>query len=70
LASFFATLLGLRVHCVKAVRDFFLITAELPGTIGSMHSYQVDWDKHPATNPWRQAREALTRDAEAALPER
>lgn len=51
----------------RAVRDFLLITTELPGTYGS--TSRVDWDHHPATDPWRQAREALTKDAEADLPE-
>lgn len=53
---------------VRAVRDFLRPTLELPGTYGSV-SYGVDWDHHPATNPWRKAREALAKDAEAELPE-
>lgn len=54
---------------VRAVRDFLRPTLELPGTYGSV-SYGVDWDHHPAIDPWRQAREALAKDAEAELPER
>ena len=42
----------------KAVRDFL-----------AEGIYVGDWKNHPATQPWRQAREAPAKDAEAELPE-
>lgn len=54
---------------VRMVRDFLRYTPDMPSTFGGTASL-TDWDRHPATQPWRQAREALAKDAEAVLPER
>jgi hypothetical protein len=45
-----------------------LSVAGLPG--GGMSSVEhQNWDAHAAATPWRQAREALQHDADAALPD-
>ncbi len=50
-----------------AVKNFIRQTG-LPGTWGSV-SFQ-DWSEHPAADPWKRAREELTRAADAPLPAR
>jgi hypothetical protein len=54
-------------EAAKAIHDFLRNEAELPGSYGSVQ--WTEWDRHPAANPWRAAREALMKDAEAPLPE-
>jgi len=38
--------------------------------LGLRRAHVADWKNHPATIKWRDAREALKKDAEAVLPER
>ena len=47
-------------------RSFLLSDSALPSTLGG--PLFQDWDRHPAAEPWRRAREALMRDADAPLP--
>ena len=49
-----------------AVTSFLRHNNCLPGTTGSVE-YE-DWHHHPAPDPWRLAREELTRDADTPLP--
>ena len=45
----------------------FMQETDIPGGYGSI-MYSNDWGKHAATIPWLEAREALKRNADAALP--
>lgn len=49
------------------MRDFLCFATELPGTYGSLA--RTNWDSHPVSVPWREARQALTENAEAPLPQ-
>jgi hypothetical protein len=49
-----------------AVTSFLRHNNSLPGTTGRVE-YE-DWHRHPAPDPWRLAREELTRDADTPLP--
>lgn len=51
----------------KDVRDYLRSASELPSTYGRVAF--TDWDSHPASVPWREARRALPEDAEAPLPQ-